>query len=279
MISVVLNRKSSYYKLITKDILLITIMAVLAACGLIYQYLLSSYAGRVLGIMEHAIFTMIGVMIVSMGIGSFAAKLVKCPFSGFAWLQLLIAFFGATGILIIGAAFVFSEIFPEIIANTYGMPPDLIPSGGIISTIRGIVEVRPYIIGFIIGLLVGMEIPFIARVRQHMYNQHLEHNVGTIYGADYIGAGIGAAIFILFMLQEPPEVAAVYTAAVNLVAGLAFFLLFYKKIYAYSLVFLAHLVLLVGIVFLSYNVKDYNILRLIWPEYQLPLQLESLLQL
>ncbi|MCH2037499.1 MAG: polyamine aminopropyltransferase, partial [Rickettsiales bacterium] len=258
MISVVLNRKSSYYKLITKDILLITIMAVLAACGLIYQYLLSSYAGRVLGIMEHAIFTMIGVMIVSMGIGSFAAKLVKCPFSGFAWLELLIAFFGATGILIIGAAFVFSEIFPEIIANTYGMPPDLIPSGGIISTIRGIVEVTPYIIGFIIGLLVGMEIPFIARVRQHMYNQHLEHNVRTIYGADYIGAGIGAAIFILFMLQEPPEVAAVYTAAVNLVAGLAFFLLFYKKIYAYSLVFLAHLVLLVGFVFLSYNVKDYN---------------------
>ena len=58
-------------RLFLKDVLLITIMAVLAACGLIYQYLLSNYAGRILGVMEHAIFTMIGIMIVSMGIGSF----------------------------------------------------------------------------------------------------------------------------------------------------------------------------------------------------------------
>ena len=36
-------------KILVYDFLLITIMAVLAACGLIYQYLLSHYAGRVLG--------------------------------------------------------------------------------------------------------------------------------------------------------------------------------------------------------------------------------------
>ena len=51
------------------DIILISIMAVLAGCGLIYEYLLSHYAGRVIGAVESAIYTMIGIMIVSMGIG------------------------------------------------------------------------------------------------------------------------------------------------------------------------------------------------------------------
>ena len=50
------------------------IMAVLAGCGLIYEYLLSAYAGRILGTVESAIYTMIGLMIVSMGLGAFAAR-------------------------------------------------------------------------------------------------------------------------------------------------------------------------------------------------------------
>ena len=37
------------------DILLLGIMAVLAGCGLIYEYLLSHYAGRILGALEAAI--------------------------------------------------------------------------------------------------------------------------------------------------------------------------------------------------------------------------------
>ena len=65
------------------DSLLILTMALLAGCGLIYEYLLSHYAGRVLGVMESTIYTMIGLMIVSMGIGAFAARYVKCAFNGF----------------------------------------------------------------------------------------------------------------------------------------------------------------------------------------------------
>ncbi|NRA69380.1 MAG: hypothetical protein HRU24_00055, partial [Gammaproteobacteria bacterium] len=36
------------------DIILITIMAVLAGCGLIYESLLAHYAGRVIGAVESA---------------------------------------------------------------------------------------------------------------------------------------------------------------------------------------------------------------------------------
>ncbi len=38
------------------DLALIVIMGVLAACGLIYEYLLSHYAGRILGAVEATIY-------------------------------------------------------------------------------------------------------------------------------------------------------------------------------------------------------------------------------
>ena len=165
-------------------------MAVLAACGLIYEYLLSHYAGRVLGVMENAIFAMIGVMIVSMGVGAFSAKLIKCPFSGFAWLEVFIALLGASGVLLIAVVFAVVDIFPRVLSENYGLPIYLIPTGGLTETMNEIAEIFPYVIGFFIGAMVGMEIPFIARVRENIYGQHIEHNAGTIYGADYIGAGI-----------------------------------------------------------------------------------------
>jgi spermidine synthase len=235
-------------KLFFYDVALISIMAVLAACGLIYQYLFSQYAGRVLGLMEHAIFTMIGVMIVSMGLGAFLAKIFKRPYTAFAWLEIIIACLGATGILIIGAVFAFSSALPTVISVTFGVPYDFSPSGGVMVWVDRFARTTPYILGFGIGLLIGMEIPFIARVREDMYGKRLEHNVGTIYGADYIGAGAGAAIFIVFMLSAPPERSAVYTAAANLVAGLLFFFLFRKKIQWGGLLLSLHVIFAIGLI-------------------------------
>jgi spermidine synthase len=60
------------------DALLLGIMALVAGCGLIYEYLLAHYAGRILGALEAAIYTMIGLMIVSMGVGAFAARKIRC---------------------------------------------------------------------------------------------------------------------------------------------------------------------------------------------------------
>ena len=69
-----------------------------------------------------------------------------------------------------------------------------------------------------------MEIPLIARIRETLYSHYLAHNAGTIYGADYIGAGIGAAIWVLFMLRIEINQAAAFTATLNLVAGFVFLL-------------------------------------------------------
>lgn len=241
-------------KRLLDDSLLIGIMAVLAGCGLIYEYLLSHYAGRVLGAMEAAIYTMIGLMIVSMGIGAFAARKIRCAFTGFAWLELTIALLGASAILVISGAIALVQLMPQLLADAFGMPPDTLPQGGFIKTLYTLAHYSPYMVGTILGIMIGMEIPLIARIREQLHQQHLRHNAGTIYGADYIGAGIGAALWVLLMLSLEINIAAALTASVNLIAGLVFLGRYYRMIQYRRLLIAGHLLAsLVVMVILSYG--------------------------
>lgn len=224
------------------DTLLLCIMAVLAGCGLIYEYLLSHYAGRILGALEAAIYTMIGLMIVSMGIGAFAARKIHCAFTGFAVLELAVALCGSLAILITAAIIGFSQQLPLIIANTLGLPPDLLPEGGGIGLLQHLSKYLPYVWGIILGLMIGMEIPLIARVRQSLCDEHLMHNAGTIYGADYVGAGIGAAIWVSFMLAIDIQLAAALTASFNLLAGFIFIWRFWDRIRFVKMLLLGHVI-------------------------------------
>lgn len=212
------------------DTLLILTMAVLAGCGLIYEYLLSHYAGRVLGVMESTIYTMIGLMIVSMGLGAFAARKVRCAFNGFVYLELIIALLGASAILIIGGLIAVTQILPHIIADMFALPPDMLPKGGLFKQLSFIATNSPYFFGVLLGFLIGMEIPLIARIREEIHGQHLANNLGTIYGADYIGAGIGAAIWVIFLLSIDISKAAALTASLNLVAGGFFVIRYWHKL-------------------------------------------------
>ncbi len=228
-------------KLRQHDFLLFTIMGVLAGCGLIYEYLLSHYAGRVLGALEQVIFAMIGIMIVSMGLGAFAARIFKSYFTAFAWLEVTIALIGATSVLLLAAVSAVANILPQLLIDTFLMPPDLMPRGGMIIWAKKIASSMPYVAGFFLGFLIGMEIPLIANIRETIYGEHIQHNTGSVYGADYIGAGLGAALWVLFMLSLPPTVAAVITASVNLLVGLIFLVVYRQRIRSIVLVAIAHL--------------------------------------
>lgn len=234
------------------DILLILTMAILAGCGLIYEYLLSHYAGRVLGVMESTIYTMIGLMIVSMGLGAFAARKVRCAFNGFVYLELIIALLGSSAILFIGGLIAITQMLPHIVADMFSLPPDMLPQGGIFNTLNFLAVKSPYFFGVIVGFFIGMEIPLIARIREHIHGQHLANNLGTIYGADYIGAGLGAAIWVIFLLSIDISKAAALTASLNLVAG-AFFIMRYWQHLTWRKTFVAMHVLLAFIILLMFN--------------------------
>lgn len=232
------------------DLLLIITMAVLAGCGLIYEYLLSHYAGRVLGVMESAIYTMIGLMIVSMGLGAFAARKITCAFNGFVWLELIIAFLGTSSILIIASLIAATQLLPQIIADTFSLPPDALPRGGFFKQISYLAFNSPYFFGLLLGFFIGMEIPLIAKIREQIHQKHLANNLGTIYGADYIGAGIGAAIWVLFLLTIDISKASALTAALNLIAGFVFITCYWQKLHWRKLLVAFHGLLLIGIFFI-----------------------------
>ena len=239
---------SKKIKLVIDDALLILIMATLACCGLIYEYLLSHYSARILGSVETVIYAIIGIMIVSMGLGAFAAKKIKDAFQGFVILELTVALIGCSATLFIASVIGFSQTLPQIIADTYQIPNDVLLKGDFLASLSWFSVNLPYLFAFILGFLIGMEIPLIARIRETIYGHHLAHNAGTIYGADYIGAGVGAAIWVLFMLNIEISQAAALTASLNLIAGFIFLVRFKHYLRHKMKLIIGHLILAVFIV-------------------------------
>jgi len=240
-------------RLLGHDALLIGGMLILAGCGLIYEYLLAHYAGRILGAVESTIYSMIGIMIVAMGIGAFLARWVKCPFTGFAWLEAGIGFLGACSILLMAGMLALTYTMPIWLQQIYGLHPSITTDGGFISLLQNLAFYTPFVAGFILGAMIGMEIPLIARVREQVHGKHLAHNTGTIYGADYIGAGIGAAIWVGVCLNIPIMVAAVGTAVVNLLVGLGFLWRYQSEIIKPVRLWIVHAGLAIVLVVLAMN--------------------------
>jgi len=234
----------SSHRLFYHDVTLITIMAVLAACGLIYEYLISHYATRILGAVESTIYAIIGIMIVFMGLGSFAAKHIKNEFNGFVWLEVTVAFLGSLSILGMSGLVALFFVLPHYLANLYGVSPELFTSGYLFTSLQFASEKAPYFMGALLGFLIGMEIPLIARVRETLYQRHLVNNTGTIYGADYIGAGVGAALWVLLMLKMEVSLAASITASLNLLAGFSFLVIYRKRISRWKWPAMAHLLMI-----------------------------------
>ncbi len=229
--------------------LLLSIMAVGAACGIVYEYLLAHYAGRVLGTLDTAVYGMIGVMVASMGIGAFFARAIKNPYTGFAWLEVTISIVGGLSVLVMAAVVSYAFIFPSELQQTFGLDPSVVAEGGPIHALREISKVVPFIIGAILGFFVGMEIPLIARIREDLY-ENLSNNAGTVYGFDYLGGGVGAAIWVIVCLTQPIIVVAAATALLNLMLGAIFVTCFWDRIrYVAGLVFVKIIIsmLLVGV--------------------------------
>ncbi|MCZ6525377.1 MAG: polyamine aminopropyltransferase [Gammaproteobacteria bacterium] len=236
---------------LSHDIALIGSMMVLAACGLIYEYLLAHYAGRIIGAVETSIYGMIGIMIVAMGIGAFLAKWVKDPFRGFAWLEVSIAFVGGCSVLIMATMVALTYTLPAWLQDIYELHPSMTTDGGVVDILQHASFLLPFLFGFILGAMIGMEIPLIARIRETIHGKHLLHNTGTIYGADYIGAGVGAAIWIYVCLKIPILLAAIGTASVNALVGIFFLFRYRSQIRAPMGLWVAHGLLIVTLVLLA----------------------------
>ena len=222
------------------DVALLGAIGMVAACGMVYEYLIAHYAGRILGAVEPTLYAMIGLMIVAMGVGAFAAKWISAVYRGFAWLELGIALLGSTSVLALSAMVALAYSLPEWLRAVYGLDASVALDGGLAAALATASRVAPFVLGFAVGALVGMEIPLIGRVREQVHGRRLEHNLGTMYGADYVGAGLGAAAWVFVALQLPIVYAAVGAAAINTLVGVAFLILYRRALRPARWLWLGH---------------------------------------
>ncbi len=174
-------------------------MLVMGACGIIYEYTLGVLGNHLMGSSYEQVFVIIGIMMFAMGVGAVAQRqLVGDLIDVFLGIEILLGVFGGLSTLAIYAVFVASPAY----------------------------EVVLYGFAFIVGALIGLEIPVLLRVNTQ-YSRTLRANLSEILSMDYVGALVGALLFAYVLIRHVsiPEIAAAL-GIVNVllaVGGLAYF--------------------------------------------------------
>jgi len=165
---------------------------IIATCGLIYELLAGTLASYLLGDTITQFSTVIGVYLFSMGVGSWLSRFVERHVPRrFVQVELAVALVGGALAPILFLTFTFTDAFRLIL---YGSV-------------------------FVIGALVGLEIPLLLRILKDTVR--FKDLVGQVLAVDYLGA---LAASLLFPLLLVPHLGLVRTSLffgiLNAVVGL-----------------------------------------------------------
>jgi len=146
------------------------------ATGLVNEYILSTVSTYVLGNSIEQFSITIAIMLLFMGIGGFVQKYFNDNYliEKFITIEIFLALFGSFAPIIIYAAFGYLPNHFHLIL---------------------------YFLIALIGFLVGFEIPFVTRINEK-YSDSLKTNLAFIVSADYIGAFLGAIIWVKLLLPN-----------------------------------------------------------------------------
>jgi spermidine synthase len=141
---------------------------VVATCGLIYELVASTAASYLLGDSVTQFSTVIGVYLFAMGVGSYISKYFKTNLlKTFIVVELLVGVFGGLSSTMLFIGFNFISSFQFFL----------------------------YFIVFIIGSLVGLEIPLMLRILKDRFS--FDDLVAKIFSFDYVGALFASLLFPL----------------------------------------------------------------------------------
>lgn len=159
--------------------LFVTVLLI-AACGLVYELVAGALASYLLGDSVLQFSTVIGTYLFAMGVGSWLSRWVHRGLAArFVTVELMVAVVGGFSSTLLFLAFAFTDAFQLLL----------------------------YTLVFIIGTLVGLEIPLLMRLlRDRLEFKDVVANVLTF---DYLGA-LGASL--LFPLVLVPRLGMVRTA-------------------------------------------------------------------
>ena len=147
---------------------------VVALCGIAYELIISTVSSYLLGNSVYQFSLTIGFFMFSMGVGSYLSKLFGDNLiQNFIYVEIAISLVGGVCSLLLLMSFPF---------------------------VRALYDTVMFSLIFIIGALVGMEIPFLTGILS--YKQTTRDSIANVMSLDYVGALIGAVAFPLLLLPN-----------------------------------------------------------------------------
>lgn len=166
---------------------------VCAACGLVYELELLALGSYLIGDSVTQASVVLSVMVFAMGVGSLLAKRLRHrPAFGFGVIEAGLALIGGLSAMALYASFVWlGESRPALVAFS-----------------------------FVIGVLIGAEIPLLMALIQRIRRQDAGGAVADLFAADYVGALVGGLAFPFLLLPVLGQLTgAMLTGTVNAVVG------------------------------------------------------------
>ncbi|MDX6363298.1 polyamine aminopropyltransferase [Streptomyces sp. NPDC058274] len=181
--------------------LVLTGVFVCAACGLVYELELVALASYLIGDSVTQASVVLSVMVFAMGIGSLAAKRLRCrAAAGFGAVEAALALVGGCSAMALYAMFAWTGAWGGAWA------------GGS----------RCLLVAFslAIGLLIGAEVPLLMELIQRIRRQDAGGAVADLFAADYVGALVGGLAFPFLLLPLLGQLTGtLLTGTVNVIAG------------------------------------------------------------
>ncbi len=148
-------------------------VVIISTCGLIYELLAATVSSYVLGDSVTQFSLIIGVYLFAMGVGSYLSRFIdKNVAEKFIDIELAVAVIGGFSAPLLFLTFAYVSYFGFIL----------------------------YTMVFLIGMLVGLEIPLLMRILQDKLD--FKELVSRVLALDYVGALVAAVLFPIFLVPK-----------------------------------------------------------------------------
>ena len=176
---------------------------VCAACGLVYELALVALGSYLIGDAVGQASIVLGVMVFAMGLGALATKPLQSRAAvAFGAVELALALLGGLSVLGLYAAFAWLDLYQ----------PALV------------------VVAFVVGLLIGAEIPLLMVLLQRIRAQDAGTAVADLFAADYVGALLGGLAFPFLLVPIFGQLrGALVVGALNAAAGLLVVFVLFRR--------------------------------------------------
>jgi spermidine synthase len=183
--------------------LVLAAVFICAACGLVYELALVALGSYLIGDAVVQASIVLSVMVFAMGVGSLAAKpLQRWPAQSFAAIECALGLLGGLSVLGLYAAFAWLDLYRPVLVT----------------------------VAFVIGALIGAEIPLLMTLIQRIRRQDAGSAVADLFAADYVGALVGGLTFPFALLPWLGQVrGALAVGMLNAFVGIAVVLWLFRR--------------------------------------------------